>query len=57
MDSFCGVDLVPFSGVDQADRQAAIWVYSGILAASPGGGGGSKIMPEQLGFGALSEVF
>lgn len=57
MDHLCGVDLAPASGVDQADRQAAVWVYAGILAAGAPPGGGNKLMPEQLGFGAILEIF
>lgn len=56
MDHICGVDLAPSAGVDQADRQAAVWVYSGILAAGGAPGGGNKFMPEQLGFHMLSEL-
>lgn len=57
MDHLCGVDLVPAGGIDQADRQAAVWVYAGILAAGGGGPGGSRLMPEQLGFTQILEVF
>ena len=57
MDHICGVDLAPSGGIDQADRQAAVWVYSGILASGAPPGGGNKMMPEQIGYGAILEIY
>lgn len=39
------------STMDQAARQAAVWVYAGILATAVGGGTGSNLALRRLGRG------
>lgn len=36
------------STIDQAERQAAAWVYAGIAAAAPGGGAGTGAIWKPL---------